>query len=481
MTRERRRYPPASLPRPEDPSFGDLWSGDPSSGGAPSGAPTSGAPWSGDIAALTHAATHDPLTGLPNRGLLHDRLARALERHREGTAPGALAVVFFDLDGFKKVNDSLGHGAGDDLLAEAARRVAASVRPTDVVARFGGDEFVVVCEGLTWELEALGVADRIRQTLERPFLVDGQEVYVSASLGVSYLRSPDDNADSLVSDADAAMYEAKQRGRGRTEPYDSELRGRARERLRTEAALRSAVDRGELRLEFQPVVDLATGVTIGVEALIRWDHPERGALPPGAFIRLAEETGLIGRIGAWAVRQACAQQAEWDQLAHPLTTAVNVSARQLARPELREALADALATTGADPGHLRLEITESAVVEDPVAGRAAMQALKALGVKLVLDDFGTGYASLSALRRFPLDAIKIDRSFVDGMVRYPQDRAIVAAVIRLGGDLGLEVVAEGVESADQRDLLLELGCRMAQGYYFAPPLGPEQVRARLSG
>jgi diguanylate cyclase (GGDEF)-like protein len=451
---ERRRFPAIPVPVTEDPE---------------------------DLAALAHAATHDLLTGLPNRSLLHDRLAQALEAHREGSAPGGLAVIFFDLDGFKKVNDSLGHRAGDELLSEAAQRILGIVRPSDVVARFGGDEFVVVCEGLSWELEALGVADRIRQTLERPFWIDGQDVYVSASLGVSYPRSPDDDADSLLSDADAAMFEAKRRGRGRTEPYDRKLRERARERLLTEAALRSAVDRHELRLAFQPVVEMATGRMTGVEALIRWDHPLRGPLPPGAFIRLAEDTGLIPRIGAWAVSEACAHQAEWDRLARPPTTAVNVSARQLARPELRDTLESALASTGADPSHLQLEITESAVVEDPVAGRSAMNALKAQGVKLVLDDFGTGYASLSALRRFPLDGIKIDRSFVEGIVRHYQDRAIVAAVIRLGSDLGLEVVAEGVESADQRDLLVEMGCRLGQGYFFSPPLGAAEVTARMEG
>ena len=445
-------------------------------------------------AALAYAATHDALTGLPNRTLLQQRLAEALDRHRR--LEEAMAVIFFDLDRFKKVNDSLGHRAGDELLVAASRRIESVVRPSDLVARFGGDEFVVVCQGLIGEIEALGIADRIREALERPFTVNdshgaGQPVYISASLGVAWPRwglegeEPGD-ADSLLSDADAAMFAAKQRGRGRTEPYDRRLRERARERLATEAALRTALDSDELRLTFQPVVELATGRVAGVEALIRWDHPERGPLRPDAFILLAEETGLISQVGAWAVREACRHQARWDALredaaARTIWTAVNVSAYQLARPELAQALQEALAESGVDPSHIHLEITESAVVEDPAAGLEALRALKAHGVTLVLDDFGTGYASLSALRRFPVDEIKIDRSFVEGVTRHAADRAIVSAVIRLGHDMGLSVVAEGVESAEQRDLLVELGCPLGQGYHFSRPLSPGEVRSLLIG
>src|SRR5579884_2765254 len=290
-------------------------------------APGAGAPDEDEMTArLAYAATHDDLTGLPNRTLLRQRLDEALDRHRR--LEGAVAVIFFDLDRFKKVNDSLGHRAGDELLVAATRRIEGVVRPTDLVARFGGDEFVGVCQGLIGEIEALGIADRIRETLERPFTIAGQAVYVSASLGVAWPRSngvpgagpgagdgeEQSDADSLLSDADAAMFVAKQRGRGRTEPYDRRLRDRARERLETEAALRSALENDELRLAFQPVVEMATGRVAGVEALIRWDHPERGALRPDAFILLAEETGLISQVGAWAVREACRQQARWDAL-----------------------------------------------------------------------------------------------------------------------------------------------------------------------
>jgi Amt family ammonium transporter len=433
------------------------------------------------LAELTHAATHDVLTGLANRELLYERLDRALEARKENGL--RMAVIFFDLDRFKRVNDSLGHRAGDELLVGASRRIEATVRPTDLVARFGGDEFVVVCGGLLGEIESIGIADRIRENLEEPFVIEGRSVYVSASLGVAYARDGSD-AESLLSDADAAMFEAKRRGRGRTEIYDRRLRERAVERLETEAALRKALAEGGLHLVFQPVVELDNGSLQGLEALTRWDHPVRGPLPPEVFIRLAEDIGIIGQVGAWAVRQACQAQIEWDRLARavgrrPVTTAINVSAHQLLRHELFTALRESLEDPQLDPSRIRLELTESAVIEDPQAGLSAMRDLKSLGVSLVLDDFGTGYASLSALRRFPIDTIKIDRSFVAGMVTNGQDRAIVSAVVRLGLDLGLEVVAEGVESTPQRDMLLELGCRLGQGYLYSRPLEHDQVRELL--
>ena len=433
------------------------------------------------VEALTYAATHDELTGLPNRTLVRHRLEEALARHRE--LAEAVAVIFFDLDGFKKVNDSLGHRAGDELLAVAARRVEGVVRPSDLVARFGGDEFVVICHGLIGEIEAIGIADRIRESLELVFTIEGHAVYVSASLGVAWPRADQgvlDDADSLLSDADAAMFEAKRRGKGRTEVYDRRMRDRARERLDTEAALRAGLKRDELRLAFQPVVDLESGRIAGVESLIRWDHPERGPLSPDDFIRLAEEIGLISQVGAWAVREACRHQARWQRAGAEIWTAVNVSAQELSRPDLPTALSSALTDTGIDPAHLHLEITESAVLADPAGGLEALRSLRAQGVTLVLDDFGTGYASLTALRRFPLDGLKIDRSFVAGAAYDPADRAIVHAVIELGTRLGLEVVAEGVETEDQRQALLEMGCRLGQGYHFSRPLSAGQVEELLA-
>jgi diguanylate cyclase (GGDEF)-like protein len=425
-----------------------------------------------DVKALAHAATHDPLTGLPNRSLLNTRLERALERHRRREE--TVAVVFLDLDLFKKVNDSLGHRAGDELLVAAAERIHATVRPSDTVARFGGDEFVVVCEGLIGEIEAMGIADRIRESLERVFTIQGHEVYISASLGVAFPRSDDYDAESMLTDADTAMFRAKEAGRGRCEPYDRHMRERAMERLETEAALRRALEMGQLLLAYQPVVDLGTARVNGVEALVRWAHPERGLIPPQRFITLAEETGLIVAVGSWAIEAAFAQQASWSDTG--LSSSVNVSVRQLSRPELVGTVANALETSGVDPARISLEITENAVIEDPAATLSALRALKSLGVQLLLDDFGTGYASLSALRRFPVDGIKIDQSFVKGVARHSQDRAIVAAVVRLANDLGLTVVAEGVETSEQRNVLLELGCRWGQGYLFSAALGPEEVR-----
>jgi diguanylate cyclase (GGDEF)-like protein len=433
-----------------------------------------------ELEKLTYAATHDVLTGLPNRELLGRRLSVALDRR--GRADETVAVIFFDLDRFKKVNDSLGHRAGDELLVAASRRIESEVRPTDLVARFGGDEFVVICEQIR-EIEALGVADRVRQALERPFTILNRPVYVSASMGVAFPRdSPDPEA--ILSDADAAMFEAKRKGRGRTEVYIRKLRERAIEKLETETALRAAIEGEGLRLVFQPIVEMGSGTLRGVEALIRWDHPARGVVAPEEFIRVAEDTGLISQVGAWAARRACRTQAGWDLLveergADPITTAINISAHQLDRSDLLETLESSLTAPGFDPSRIRLEVTESAVVEDPAAGLTALRALKRLGIGLMLDDFGTGYASLSALRRFPLDGIKIDRSFVSGVVTHREDRAIVAAVIHLAEELGLELVAEGVESEEQRLILMELGCRRGQGFLVSKPLEEAEVRALL--
>ena len=419
-----------------------------------------------DIDALTHAASHDGLTGLPNRKLLYERLEHALARYRRRQE--TVAVIFLDLDRFKRVNDSMGHHAGDELLVAAARRLEAAVRPSDTVARFAGDEFVVVCEGLLGEIEAMGIADRIRESLEKPFIVQGQPVYVSASLGIASPRSDDYEADTLLSDADAAMFRAKEGGRGRSVPFDRGMRERARERLETEAALRVAVDAGDLTLAFQPIVNLGDGRPVALEALARWDQPGRGPLGPERFIALAEEVGLIAQVGAWAIRAACEAQAEWAARGTVLPLHVNVSGRQLSDPDsLVETVSGAIAGSGVDPSTLCLEITESALVDDLSVGAGAVERLRELGVKVVLDDFGTGWASLRVLRRLPVDGVKIDRGFVAGVHRHAADRAIAGAVVGLAAGMGLSVVAEGVENEEQRRALLEVGCPLGQGYLFS--------------
>jgi diguanylate cyclase (GGDEF)-like protein/PAS domain S-box-containing protein len=433
-------------------------------------------------AQLEHQAFHDTLTGLPNRKLLLDRVAQALVRAER--REGSVALLFFDLDRFKLVNDSLGHAAGDALLVEAAERVRSAVRDEDTVARFGGDEFVVVCEQLGTRDDALLVAERIRRAFSLPFVVDGQEVFAGASVGVAFAR-PGQSRDSLMREADAAMYEAKQRG-GADSVVWQEGMGEAgnAERLERDAGLRHAVERQELRLAYQPLVDLRSGSVGGVEALVRWQHPERGLLRPGDFIGIAEETGLIGPIGEWVLGEACEQVARWsadrpDSRPLTLTVAVNLSARQMAGPGLVEAVKHAIARTGIDPASLCLEITESQLVSDADATRTLL-ALKGLGVRLAIDDFGTGYSSLSYLKRLPVDTVKIDSSFVEGLGRRADDRAIVSAMIKMAHALGLSVVAEGVETQAQAEELRALGCDVGQGFLWAQPLPADGLEALLT-
>ena len=413
---------------------------------------------------LAHQALHDALTGLPNRVLFLDRLKHALAGGRRQGA-GALAVFFLDVDRFKYVNDSLGHDVGDAVLMEVAARLAGTLRPSDTVARFGGDEFTVLCEDVASDEEAEAIAQRIVDVFADPFLLAGGEVFLSTSVGLVVADGgAGDPPEDLIRDADAAMYRAKERGKARWERYSAEMRAHAVARLETESALRRAVERGELRVHYQPAVDVARGDVVGFEALVRWQHPQRGLLEPRAFVPLAEETGLIVGIGAWVLREACATAASWDDGA---TVAVNLSARQLAQPDVLEVVADALRATGLAPERLCLELTESAVLE---AGAAeTLHRLKGLGVRLALDDFGTGWSSLAHLRAFPIDVLKLDRSFVSGLGREPMDAAIAAAVIALGHALGVRCVAEGVETADQLAVLERLGCDIGQGYLFAAP------------
>ncbi len=432
---------------------------------------------------LRHQATHDPLTGLPNRALLLDRLALAL--HRAARRPGMVAVLFLDLDRFKTVNDSLGHEAGDRLLVALAGRLVAVVRPADTVARRGGDEFTLLLEDLGGEAEAVAVAERVLADLRTPFTVDGQELVVGASVGIALAGGGEGDPAApaaLLHAADLALYRAKAAGRGRHALFSPELRARATARLALEQDLRRALEGGEVVVHYQPEVDLATGRLVGVEALARWRHPQRGLLPPAEFIALAEETGLIVPLGRQVLAAACRQARAWQQALPrdpPLLICVNLSPRQFAHPDLVGDVRRALGASGLARGSLGLEITESVAMGAAEATLATLRALKALGVTLELDDFGTGYSSLAYLQRFPLDRLKLDRSFVRGLGRDPGSGAIVRAVLTLARALGLGVTAEGVETTAQATMLRELGCDLGQGYLFAPPLPADELEARL--
>jgi diguanylate cyclase (GGDEF)-like protein/PAS domain S-box-containing protein len=424
--------------------------------------------------AIRFQALHDRVTGLPNRALFLDRLAHALALGRRRRRD--LAVLFLDLDHFKLINDTLGHAAGDDLLQQVAPRLRGAVRPADTVARFGGDEFVLLCEDVD-EVHAADIAKRVLAAFAAPFVLEGQDHFLTTSVGIALTGRPATTADTLVRDADAAMYRAKDRGRGRYEIFDEDMRHRALARLRLEAELRRAVDRGELEVHYQPAVGLRSGTIVAVEALVRWHHPERGLLGARDFIPVAEETGLIVPITRWVLREALGQVARW-QIEHPqrrpLTVGVNVSSADVARPDFEETVLAALAASGAAPDSLSLEITESALVDPSEGTVETLRRLKALGCMITLDDFGTGYSSLSHLESFPANTLKIDRTFVarlqDGIENAPVARAIVG----LGAALGLLVVAEGVETAEQEAGLRELGCRTAQGYRYARPVPAAQ-------
>ncbi len=430
--------------------------------------------------AIRDRAVHDPLTGLPNRVLFVDRLEHALARldRQEGQA----AILFLDLDHFKLVNDSLGHHVGDELLTAAAPRLRQALRSSDTVARFGGDEFGILLEDIASERDAIETAERIAAIFARPFALSGSEHFVTTSIGIALARGGE-RADELIRDADAAMYRAKERGRARYEVFDEGMRGRAIERLRVENDLRRALERGELRLEYQPVVSLRNFSLVGVEALLRWHHPERGEIPPSEFIPIAEENGLIEPIGRWVLEQACRQAAQWYHArpdAAPLTMSVNLSAVQVTRRSLPDVVASVLRSTGLDPACLSLEITETVMVRDAEGLGEVLNALKALGVRLVLDDFGTGYSSLSYLTRLPLDVLKVDRSFVDGLGSESRDTAITETIIAMSRALSLDVVAEGVETAEHVRELSRLGCGLAQGFHFSRAVPAEEISQALA-
>jgi len=412
---------------------------------------------------MRHRALHDELTGLPNRVLFMDRLGQALERLRRSN--GLSAILFMDLDRFNLVNDSLGHSVGNELLAATAPRLKQAVRATDTVARFGGDEFGILLEEVSSEQDAIDMAERIASVFTRPFVLDGNEHFVTTSIGIA-LAAGGERPEDLVRDADTAMCRAKERGRARYELFDERLRGRALSRLHVESDLRRALERDELTLEYQPLVSLRDFSIVGVEALIRWEHPERGRIAPGDFIPVAEENRLIEPIGRWVLERACRQAAAWHRLrpdAAPVSIAVNLSAVQVSGCGLSNTVAGALRSSGLDPGCLSLEITESVMLADADGLGDVLLRLKALGVQLVLDDFGTGYSSLSYLTRLPIDVLKVDRSFIDGLGTEPRDTAITEAIVAMSHALSLRVVGEGAETGLQVAELSRLGCDDVQG------------------
>ncbi|MGK2928953.1 MAG: putative bifunctional diguanylate cyclase/phosphodiesterase [Acidimicrobiales bacterium] len=431
-------------------------------------------------ARIEYLALHDDLCGIPNRVLLGDRIASALaQAPREGSR---VALLFLDLDRFKTINDSLGHAAGNDLLRAAATRLTETVRSGDTVARLGGDEFAVLLPGVDDPDTPATVAEKVLDAFRVPFEIAGRQLFVSPSIGVSL--HPDDarDAEELLRNADAAMYRAKENGRNTFELYTRALNERAHQRLSLESSLHKAVEREELVMHYQPKVDLRSGQIVGMEALMRWEHPELGQLLPGEFIPLAEENGLIVPLGEWALEQACRQTRAWADEGHTaLTVAVNLSARQFQHQEVGDMVARVLRLTGLDPASLELELTESLVLQDPEAVMATLHDLKAMGVKCSIDDFGTGYSGLQYLTRFPIDKLKIDRFFVSEISNGGGNARIVAAVIALAHGLRLEVIAEGVESDEQRRFLLEHGCDEMQGFLFSQAIPAMAFEALLPG
>ena len=437
---------------------------------------------------ITEGKVSDPLTGLPNRILFLDRLGCSIERAtRHGEA---FAVLFLDLDRFKLVNDSLGHLAGDRLLIAIAERLERSVRAVDTVARvggqhtiarLGGDEFTILLEGVKHVSDAVRVAERIQDNLKRPFQLDGHEIFTSASIGIATSETGYNAPEDLLRDADTAMYQAKALGKARCEVFDADMREQAIARLDLETDLRRAVERKEFQLHYQPIVSFKTGMLAGFEALIRWRHPSRGLVEPAGFIQVAEETGLIVPIGSWVIGEACRQLRAWHvelPWTAGLSVHVNLSGKQFIQSDLADEIAAVLRETELPASNLSLEITESAIIENPTAVVAILEQLKALGVQISIDDFGTGHSSLSYLHRFPINSLKIDRSFVSAMSS--EQSGIVSAIIGLAHALQLEVIAEGVETAPHLAQLTELGCEYGQGYLFAKPLDASRARMLLA-
>jgi len=425
-----------------------------------------------------HVAQHDVLTGLPNRSLLQDRLGQAIAYANRSSRP--VWVMLIDLDRFKFVNDSMGHKAGDVLLVTVAARLRSSLRDADTVARLSGDEFVVILNEHADEPLNPGIVQRVMDAVAQPVMLGNKEFFVTCSIGVAVYPSEGTTSDNLIEHADIAMYRAKKVGRNNFQFYTPAMNEESLERVRIESALRNALERNEFVLHYQPQVDLKSGQIVGMEALIRWNHPELGMVPPSRFVGVAEETGLIVPIGAWVMRTACAQNKAWQDAGYPrLRVAVNLSARQFGAPDLLESLESALSDTGLDASCLEIELTESLFMSDVTPAVDLLHRMKALGVNLSIDDFGTGYSSFSYLSRFPIDVLKIDRSFVADITHDANDAAIVTSIIALAHNLKLAVIAEGVETAEQLDYLRSRGCDEMQGYYFSKPLPAQEFEQML--
>jgi diguanylate cyclase (GGDEF)-like protein/PAS domain S-box-containing protein len=439
---------------------------------------------------ITERKVSDPLTGLPNRLLFIDRLGRLI-KHSKRRSDHLFAVLFLDLDGFKMINDSLGHLVGDQLLVGVAMRLEKCLRSSDTVARLGetftvarlgGDEFTILLDDIKEPADANRAAERLMKALAPPFVLAGKEVFTSISIGIALSNSAYEQPEDMLRDADTAMYRAKSLGKARYEVFDADMRASVMARLQLETDLRRALERNEFRNFYQPIVSLESGRIVGFEALLRWQHPTRGMIAPDEFIFVAEETGLIRELGWWSLREACRQMSYWRGRSDSyldLTVSVNLSAKQLLQAHLVDDMAKLLREVGLPPNALKLEITESAVMADPAAAAETLQQIKNLGIRLAIDDFGTGYSSLSYLHRFPLDTLKIDRSFISGGGE-GDTMEIARTIMPMAKNLRLDVVAEGVETLEQVALLKRLQCKYAQGYYFSKPLAPEEVALTLS-